>query len=135
MPSREYYLKNKDKYKENSKKYYAKNKDKIKKNHKVNYLKNKDRINEVRIKNKYDITPQQLDNLYAEQNDSCKICNTHKDENITHKGVLCIDHSHDNYEIRGLLCGKCNTAIGLLNDDPEILTKAVEYLKTKGKFN
>jgi hypothetical protein len=30
--------------------------------------------------------------------------------------------------VRGLLCGHCNKAIGLLRDDPILLTKAAQYL-------
>jgi hypothetical protein len=30
-----------------------------------------------------------------------------------------------------LLCGKCNRAIGLLNDDISLFTKAINYLKWK----
>ena len=39
-----------------------------------------------------------------------------------------IDHCHKTGKIRGLLCSKCNTAIGLLNDNPDILRRAIEYL-------
>lgn len=41
---------------------------------------------------------------------------------------LSIDHDHETDEIRGLLCGKCNLAIGHLRDSVEFLTKAIAYL-------
>jgi hypothetical protein len=31
-----------------------------------------------------------------------------------------------------LLCGHCNTALGMFRDSPEILLRAVEYLKNNG---
>lgn len=31
--------------------------------------------------------------------------------------------------VRGLLCGRCNRAVGLLRDDPEIMVRLSEYLK------
>ncbi len=43
---------------------------------------------------------------------------------------LAIDHCHITNRIRGLLCVRCNTAIGLLKDNVEILQRASEYLKT-----
>jgi hypothetical protein len=33
--------------------------------------------------------------------------------------------------IRGLLCVKCNCALGLLNDDPELFVTAKKYLEKK----
>ena len=31
-------------------------------------------------------------------------------------------------EVRGVLCPNCNTAIGLFNDDPGVMKKAIGYL-------
>ncbi len=42
---------------------------------------------------------------------------------------LVIDHCHSTGAIRGLLCSNCNTAIGLLSDNPEIIRKAADYLE------
>ena len=41
---------------------------------------------------------------------------------------LAIDHCHKHGHIRGILCRACNTALGLFQDDPELLAKAAEYL-------
>ena len=41
---------------------------------------------------------------------------------------LCIDHCHDTKKPRGLLCHKCNTALGLLNDDVQIILGLSRYL-------
>lgn len=40
---------------------------------------------------------------------------------------LIVDHCHTTEIIRGLLCNKCNPAIGLLRDMPSRLTKAAKY--------
>lgn len=40
----------------------------------------------------------------------------------------CIDHCHKTGEVRGLLCNKCNTAIGFLNDDVNLAFNAYKYL-------
>ena len=42
---------------------------------------------------------------------------------------LCLDHDHASEEKRGFLCAPCNKGIGMLQDDPEILEKAIEYLR------
>ncbi len=43
---------------------------------------------------------------------------------------LQMDHNHETGEFRGFLCGKCNKALGLLNDSRELLTNALRYLTT-----
>jgi hypothetical protein len=46
---------------------------------------------------------------------------------------LAIDHDHVTGDIRGLLCHACNVALGLLNDDPELLEAAAGYLRTASR--
>ena len=59
--------------------------------------------------------------LNEQQNFQCAICG---DECLR----LHIDHNHDTGRVRGLLCGRCNTGIGLLGDSAELCTVAAYYL-------
>ena len=40
-----------------------------------------------------------------------------------------IDHSHVTNKVRGILCTQCNSGLGFLSDDPEVLEKAADYLR------
>ena len=40
-----------------------------------------------------------------------------------------IDHDHETGEVRGVLCHNCNLAIGHLKDDPELVARALAYLR------
>jgi hypothetical protein len=77
----------------------------------------------------YGIDEAEYERLFSEQNGVCAIC--HEPETAHSNGIikkLSVDHCHESKEVRGLLCSRCNSAIGLLNDDPELLRRAAEYL-------
>ena len=71
----------------------------------------------------YKITIEEHDKLLELQNYVCAICGK-TDANK----ALAIDHNHESGGVRGLLCSRCNRAIGLLRDNADLLRKAAEYL-------
>ncbi len=84
---------------------------------------------------RYGIKPDDYDARYAEQGGCCKICGAEGDRlgtggQATRSSVLVVDHCHDSGSIRGLLCNRCNRAIGLLGDNPDTLRRAIAYLTT-----
>jgi hypothetical protein len=82
-------------------------------------------------KRKYNITELQFKILLDKQNNVCAICNTlgYRRSKVDPVLGLCIDHDHKTNKIRGLLCYRCNAALGNLNDDISLLEKAISYLK------
>lgn len=74
---------------------------------------------------KFGLTPETYEELQQKQNGVCAIC----EKQETNKR-LAVDHCHNKGYIRGLLCAKCNQALGLFSDDTKILNKAIEYLST-----
>lgn len=85
------------------------------------------RINNDRmIKAKYGITRSELDVMIEAQGGRCAICGGLP--NGPGKR-LHIDHCHSTNCIRGLLCAKCNTMLGLADDVPERLEAAAVYLR------
>jgi hypothetical protein len=78
---------------------------------------------------KYGITQQDYDRILAEQGGGCAICGGPPRGPGAANGFFHADHCHRSNEFRGLLCGSCNTALGLLNDDPERVERAAAYLR------
>ena len=74
----------------------------------------------------YGITKEEFNNMKIAQNNKCAICGI--DEGLFSESVLHIDHCHKTHKVRGLLCRKCNTALGNFKDNVSILQKAIEYL-------
>ena len=73
----------------------------------------------------YGLLPEDYDRMHSEQKGLCKICERPERS----KDWLYVDHCHNTGEVRGLLCGTCNSGIGQLCDSIEVLERAIAYLK------
>jgi len=97
---------------------------------------NKERAKDSRhahnMKSVYGITPECYQEMLVAQSGVCAICGLEEPAEHGRTGTqfrLAVDHDHATGRIRGLLCQKCNRSIGLLNDDVDLLRKAIDYLK------
>jgi hypothetical protein len=63
--------------------------------------------------------------LLEEQNGVCAICGNGQ---VSGHSRLFVDHDHQTGEIRGLLCGPCNSGLGMFRDNLEALKSATKYL-------
>ncbi|MFE6126824.1 endonuclease domain-containing protein [Streptomyces sp. NPDC056437] len=79
---------------------------------------------------RYGLTEMLFEQMKAAQRGRCRIC-----EELTEK--LVVDHDHACCPsakkscgkcVRGLLCSRCNIALGLLRDKPELAIAAAAYL-------
>ena len=81
------------------------------------------------LKKFYGVTADWYDEQFEKQNGMCAICGRPERMRIKGKEVrLAVDHCHITNTVRGLLCSTCNSAIGLLNHDMQILESALKYL-------
>lgn len=71
-------------------------------------------------------TPEEFWEWYSVQEKICGICGTDEDEL---KGRLVVDHDHATGEVRALLCGNCNTLIGVAQESPAVCEKASQFLR------
>ena len=79
------------------------------------------------LKYRYGITQEEYEEIFNKQEGRCSICDKTSNRYLTNN--LDIDHDHNTGKVRGLLCNNCNRGIGHLQEDVNILRKAIEYLK------
>lgn len=73
------------------------------------------------VMKKFGLTLEQHDAIYRHANGRCEACGSTKNLNL--------DHDHATGRVRGILCGKCNRALGLLRDDLVVIQGLYGYLK------
>ena len=77
---------------------------------------------------KFGLTTEAFSEMLERQGGKCAICQT-SNFNFSHGKRPHVDHDHTTGKVRGLLCGKCNVALGHARDDVKILESAINYLK------
>lgn len=80
----------------------------------------------ARLKYKYGITKERVEQMEFYQSGRCNICGASPSETGR---KLVVDHDHKLGKVRALLCNSCNTALGLMKDDVERLRRAANYIE------
>jgi hypothetical protein len=76
-----------------------------------------------KLKLRYGMDMADYDAMVIAQNNLCAICNQPQA-----RRNLAVDHCHQTNRVRGLLCDKCNLALGMINDDLNIVEGIKRYL-------
>ncbi|MFB7657644.1 MULTISPECIES: endonuclease VII domain-containing protein [unclassified Streptomyces] len=73
------------------------------------------------LRRKYGLTEAERDEMVASQAGVCVIC--------LKAPAVQVDHCHKTGRVRGVLCFNCNSGLGLLRDDPDVMNRAADYLE------
>ena len=76
---------------------------------------------------KYGVEPAWFDEQTKKQGNKCLCCNREfqwGDKQTTPH----VDHCHESQVVRGILCNRCNTVLGLCKDDEKLLSTLARYL-------
>lgn len=116
---------------EYQKTYYARNRTRLRAQQKEYSLKNKE-IRKIvsrrhTLKKKYGLTLEQYNEMLEDQNWGCAVCGDGPERTV--QGTLPVDHCHKTGKIRGLLCDRCNRALGLLRDSAVNVRALLRYLE------
>jgi hypothetical protein len=121
----EYRKQNREKILSKRREYYNKNRETILQQKKDIY--NPNAAKHQRLVREYGITLNEFNALKEKQNNSCACCG----------GVysLVVDHCHTHGNVRELLCNRCNTVVGLCEENTDITLKIRDYIEKWTKPN
>lgn len=84
------------------------------------------------LMHKYGLTIEQYEGLVIRQSGLCLVCE--RPETATRNGKvkrLAVDHCHRTGEVRGLLCSRCNQALGLLKECRRRISNLHAYIEER----
>jgi hypothetical protein len=116
------------------KKYIYDNKDKVNENWNKWHKSRPDLGKNRQLKKSFSITRDEYELMVAYNDEKCHICSK-KEVVVGRNGKikeLAVDHIKGTTKIRGLLCQKCNQAIGLFKENVDALFIAIAYIKHEG---
>lgn len=122
--TREWNKRNAERTRERNSAYRKANPDKRKRDHRQFWLR------------LYQLTQEDYAALLAIQNGTCAICEQAErviDARTGEPRNLSVDHDHETGHVRGLLCGRCNRALGQFGDSVEVAQRAADYLRRAEK--
>lgn len=105
--------------------YYKKNPDKAATNRSKQTLRDAGKNRFTRHK----ITIGEYDEMVAKFDGACWSCRVRPATVIDHDHKCCSTQYSCGGCVRGVLCGQCNTALGLLRDDTTLIDRLSEYIK------
>ena len=79
----------------------------------------------LHLKRKYDMSPQDWEDLFNKQGRCCAACGLKEPGAVNWQ----TDHIHGTKIVRGIICRGCNNAIGHLKDSPERAEQLAAYLR------
>lgn len=102
----------------------------------LRYAKNKEKIRAKRRLATYGISQEEFEQMLLKQNGVCFICKNKetKPSNAGGNKNLSVDHCHKTGRVRSLLCQRCNTVVGLLEESADLCQETMRYIKEQNEI-
>ena len=107
--------------------YYKNNTERLKENARRYAKENPHKTRAHNVRRDYGIELDQVEEMMTSQKGCCAICKESLIRPDSAKNYS-IDHSHTTGRVRGLLCGNCNTSLGLMKENREAILEMIKYL-------
>jgi len=129
--NRNYYSENREALLEQKKEHRKNNLERLKLKDKIYRENNKSKIREQKLVTTFKVPIEVIVNKLDNQKGCCEICGDSLVYPDSTKSYA-VDHNHETGEVRGLLCNFCNTALGYLKEDINIVSNLLLYIE---KYN
>lgn len=96
---------------------------------------NPEKVQDGRLRATFGITLLEYNQRLLAQDGVCAICKRPEWKYHSPKGklrALAVEHDHKTGKVRGLCCGRCNSVLGYVEDDPLLLLALADYLRRNG---
>ena len=88
---------------------------------KARYAANPRGFADKKRKYKYGLSPERFQEKLSSQKGCCAVCGCFMEKPF-------VDHNHATKEVRDLLCGRCNVALGMVFENVVILQNMIAYI-------
>lgn len=82
------------------------------------------KAHDTRVQKVYGLRPGEYQEMLDRQGGVCAICGKRP---VTIR--LAVDHDHETGRVRGLLCRRCNRALGLWEADEQRMLRLIDYVR------
>ena len=83
-----------------------------------------------RLKRDFNMSLEQYNNMIALQHGMCALCGDVLGDCFSRTALSpVVDHCHATSIVRGVLHRRCNSALGMFDDSPTLLQKALKYVE------
>ena len=114
----EYRKANREKILQKRREHYSKNREHILQQKKEIY--NPDKAKHQRLVREYGISLEDYNERVDKQQQRCACCGDY--------AKLVVDHCHTNGNVRDLLCNRCNTVVGMVEENVNIVENIKDYI-------
>jgi Recombination endonuclease VII len=120
---------------ERNKRYYENHKEQSLARNAQFYRDNKEAQAKRHRNTRHGITQEWFDSKLVEQDNKCAVCRKpfERTPHIDHDHKCCPKLKSCDKCRRGLLCEGCNIGLGMLQENPEILSNAIQYVNSYKK--
>jgi hypothetical protein len=123
---------NREKVRTSSKTYREANREKVRSSERARRAANRTQMRDQTLKSRHGMTPSMWAAMWEAQDGRCYLCQepmTPESADVDHDHTCCAPPRSCSNCRRGLAHKPCNTAIGILNDDPDLMRKIAANLE------